>query len=368
MAFADVWYVDKHNTSGVEDGTSWPTAFTTIQTAVDAASAAGGGEVWVAEGTYLESITLFSSVWLYGGFDGTETFLSERDPLGNVTTIGASAADAGGSAEHAAIVDSMSDARFDGFTITGDSAASGNGQDAITDAAIASATAFSRSTASDDDTATSNIAAASAQDEKGPEKSGNTGNTDNSSKKPSSGSVGEGNTVVGIEGGNGKDVIVNNDDLIVSSSDSGEANISLTLTGTEQADETTALTSGAVAIDSGNGPDKITNTKKGTITAIATSELTNVDITMDLAEFSYGNASSSIDSTAVGIIAGNGSDKITNAKGGEIAAEATSKLTDLDFELNLKLADFSHADAVPILNSTAVGITGGNGKDTVDNA
>ena len=97
MVFADVWYVDKDNASGIEEGTSWSTAFTTIQTAVDAASAAGGGEVWVAEGTYPESITLSSNVRLYGGFDGTEASLSARDPVGNVTTIDASAGDAGGS-------------------------------------------------------------------------------------------------------------------------------------------------------------------------------------------------------------------------------------------------------------------------------
>ena len=36
-AFGAVWYVDKDNTSGVEDGTAGATAFTTIQPAIDAA-------------------------------------------------------------------------------------------------------------------------------------------------------------------------------------------------------------------------------------------------------------------------------------------------------------------------------------------
>ena len=40
---AAVWYVDIDNTSGKEDGTSWATAFTAIQPAIDAASADGGG-------------------------------------------------------------------------------------------------------------------------------------------------------------------------------------------------------------------------------------------------------------------------------------------------------------------------------------
>ena len=49
-ASAAVWYVDKNNTSGAEEGASWATAFTTIQPAIDAAFYDGGGEVWVAEG------------------------------------------------------------------------------------------------------------------------------------------------------------------------------------------------------------------------------------------------------------------------------------------------------------------------------
>jgi uncharacterized protein YhjY with autotransporter beta-barrel domain len=323
--FADVWYVDKDNKSGIEDGTSWSTAFTNIGTAVGAAAESGGGEVWVAEGLYPESVTLSSGVSLYGGFGGTETVLSERDIAVHVTTIGT------GPSDRVAVGDGVSNALLDGFSIAGIYSVNPDDTNTVANCKVAGAASSTAAKAAD-------------------------------------ASPGKGVTVVGIEGGNGKDVIVNNDDLLVSSSDSGEANVFLTLTGSEEADETTTLTSGAVAIDTGNGPDKITNTKKGTITSRATSELTNVDISMDLAGFSYGDASSSIDSTAVGIIGGNGSDKITNASGGQIAAEATSKLTDLDFELNLKLADFSHADALPTLNSTAVGIIGGNGKDTVDNA
>ena len=47
-AHAAVWYVDIDNSSGTEDGTSWATAFPTIQPALDAAGTAGGGDVWVA--------------------------------------------------------------------------------------------------------------------------------------------------------------------------------------------------------------------------------------------------------------------------------------------------------------------------------
>lgn len=51
-----------------------------IQDAVDAAKAAGGGEVWVAQGIYKLSkeLVLRPDVDLYGGFQGSETKCSER--------------------------------------------------------------------------------------------------------------------------------------------------------------------------------------------------------------------------------------------------------------------------------------------------
>jgi hypothetical protein len=174
-------------------------------------------------------------------------------------------------------------------------------------------------------------------------------------------------TVVGIDGSNGKDVIVNNGDLLLEDSDSGEADISWTLTGSEEADGTTTLTTEPVGIDSGNGSDKITNTNTGKVTARATSKLTNVAISMDLSGASHGDASSNIDSYAVGINSGNGSDRITNAKNGEIVSGATSRLEDDDFDVRLELYDSSYGQAVPSLVSTAVGIQGGDAKDTIDN-
>ena len=60
------------------DGTSWQEAKRTIGEGIDAAEAAGGAEVWIAEGSYSESITLVSNVSLYGGFQGSEASREDR--------------------------------------------------------------------------------------------------------------------------------------------------------------------------------------------------------------------------------------------------------------------------------------------------
>ena len=67
-ALADTWYVDVGNTSGTEDGTTWDTAFTTIQAGIGAAQ--DGDTVTVARGTYVENIH----------FDGKNITLTSTDP------------------------------------------------------------------------------------------------------------------------------------------------------------------------------------------------------------------------------------------------------------------------------------------------
>ncbi len=132
-AFGAVWYVDKDNTSGTEDGTTWAMAFTTIQPAIDAASTAGGGEVWVAEGTYSEervsyphseyldintgSILMKENVHLYGGFDGNETELSQRNWKTHETILDGSTAREGSNAYH--VVVGANNSTLDGFVVSG---------------------------------------------------------------------------------------------------------------------------------------------------------------------------------------------------------------------------------------------------------
>ena len=77
--------------SGAGTGLSWTDAFTTIQAAVDAASAMGGADVWVAAGTYTSSsasvVELAEYVHVYGGFSGWETAAAARNWAVNDTII-----------------------------------------------------------------------------------------------------------------------------------------------------------------------------------------------------------------------------------------------------------------------------------------
>ena len=87
---AAVLRVNGASAADTPDGSSWTTAFKTIQSAVDAAHAQD--EIWVAKGTYTgttDSVVDMSEkmLVLYGGFAGTETSRGERNWDDNNTVI-----------------------------------------------------------------------------------------------------------------------------------------------------------------------------------------------------------------------------------------------------------------------------------------
>ena len=112
-----VVYVKVDSPGPAFDGTSWGTAFHTIQEGINAAAAKpGGDEVWVAAcadppGAYVENITLKEDVHLYGGFVGGETQREQRDWEANETIIDGNQAGSVVTAEDVDI------ATIDGFTI-----------------------------------------------------------------------------------------------------------------------------------------------------------------------------------------------------------------------------------------------------------
>jgi hypothetical protein len=108
------YYVNGESSAANPDGRSWESAYADLQSAVDAAFAAGGGEVWVAAGTYTATtdpvLTMKEGVALYGGFAGTESELEARDWESRVTVIDGE--------NIRRCVNGVRDARLDGFTIT----------------------------------------------------------------------------------------------------------------------------------------------------------------------------------------------------------------------------------------------------------
>ena len=146
-------FVDRSATGNV-DGTSWASADTTLQDPVHVGTGAlgyvtGNDEVWVAQGVYTPgaadtSLTIRGiqdGVSLYGGFDGSESVRSNRDPSAHVTVLSGdvgsddtrnsdgvtpdTSAIAGPNADHVLVLDGeslgpiTSATVLSGFTITG---------------------------------------------------------------------------------------------------------------------------------------------------------------------------------------------------------------------------------------------------------
>jgi hypothetical protein len=126
------FYVDIDSPAETPTGATWETAFTRVQTAVDAAAAesavAGGANcaVWVAEGVYYQyvssyedGVVLSGNVALYGGFDGTEPEFADRDWISHVTVLsGADSPALSNRVTNVVTILGLDDAEIDGFTIS----------------------------------------------------------------------------------------------------------------------------------------------------------------------------------------------------------------------------------------------------------
>lgn len=114
----------KSNADGADNGTSWENAFTDLQDALSAAIP--GDEIWVAKGIYYPtdgkdreiSFKMVESVFLYGGFAGTETEKGERDFEKNETILSGDIGtkdDISDNSYH--VVIGADNAELDGFTV-----------------------------------------------------------------------------------------------------------------------------------------------------------------------------------------------------------------------------------------------------------
>ena len=128
------------NATGANNGASWSDAYTSLDAAITASTTSN--EIWVASGTYKPAGTgrtttfnLKNGLKMYGGFNGTETNLSERNPTTNVTilsgdingndnaNISASESTRQDNSYHVLTVrGNLRDILIDGFTISGGNA------------------------------------------------------------------------------------------------------------------------------------------------------------------------------------------------------------------------------------------------------
>ena len=135
IAGMPVFYVDASAPAG-GDGISWATAFNDLQVATSAVSGATEPtELWVRAGTYipvqffegdprLKSFFVLKNVATLGGFNGTETSASQRDPALNVTILSGDIGNPGVFSDNSVRLvwagsTANSTAILDGFTITG---------------------------------------------------------------------------------------------------------------------------------------------------------------------------------------------------------------------------------------------------------
>jgi len=118
-AEAAVIYVDA-SAGGSGSGRSWTNAHTDLQAALEAASS--GDEIWVSTGTYSpgsapeDTFEMKNCVRIYGGFAGTETRRSQRDPAVSITVLSG-----GNNNYHVVTADTGvgNSALLDGLTVTG---------------------------------------------------------------------------------------------------------------------------------------------------------------------------------------------------------------------------------------------------------
>ena len=114
-----VIYVDQDALTGANNGSCWNDAFRNLSDALNFART--GDDIWAAEGSYVTTSTyqMKEGVDLYGGFDGTETQLNQRNWTTHITILDGN--------NIVRVINGANNARLDGFKIQRGSAEGGGG-------------------------------------------------------------------------------------------------------------------------------------------------------------------------------------------------------------------------------------------------
>ena len=108
-----IWYVEP---IGTGNGSSWNS---TIDLATAMIQVNSNDEIWVREGDYYEWLSFPPGVKIYGGFDGTETSLSQRNPHIHESRLNAGSSVIALPLRHIVSFYGVNNCLLDGFTIEG---------------------------------------------------------------------------------------------------------------------------------------------------------------------------------------------------------------------------------------------------------
>jgi uncharacterized protein YhjY with autotransporter beta-barrel domain len=203
-------------------------------------------------------------------------------------------------------------------------------------------------------------------------------------------------TAVGIEGGTGNDTITNKrtgEIDVTANPTSGSVSVGVTVSGAFSqewsaaiggsiTDEKTQATSNATGISGGDGNDTITNSGKVTVNGLPDAHSAGVSVGLVGAGdgltvgFTYSDAKTTAEATAIGIEGGSGNDTITNKRTGEI--DVTANPTSSSVSVGVTLTGVTQGtgivggaaltDGTTTATGNATGISGGEGNDTITNA
>ena len=167
----------------------------------------------------------------------------------------------------------------------------------------------------------------------------------------------------GIAGGDGEaDAITNDGAVYASAETSGAASgVTVSLAGTAPASASSTATAHATGIDGGGGDDSILNL--GEIGATATSAVSVAGVSVQSAGIGDSEADVTSTAIAVGIDGGEGADTIDNA--GLMGVGASSSVAAAGVAVEIVVA--ATADASITSTAEATGIAGGGDTDTIDN-
>lgn len=165
----------------------------------------------------------------------------------------------------------------------------------------------------------------------------------------------------GMAGGAGDDDVVNNGVInVTSTADANGELVAVTLVGGAVGDLSISTNANAIGLAGGVGNDTLAS--YGNVTTLANATAPTTSVIVDLVGAAFGGASTTSNATAIGLDGGAGDDGLTTR--GTVGASAISNINATSVSVNFIGA--SDADASTKAYSTAAGVVGGGGHNSLD--